>query len=109
LNLDGLFLDDFGAVDHMTALSRGDERAVRVLGKVMMAGRIQNVDMVAFEFELHRAGRDGNPLCFSMSIQSLVACLAAFARLDGARLTDRAAVQKQFFGQCRFACVGMGI
>ena len=71
--LDGPLLDTLGAVDdHERAVHRG-ERAIRVLGEVLVARRVQQVDDLS---------RNGNciteevmeiPRCFSSAIQSEVA------------------------------------
>ena len=54
--LDGLLLHALGAVDEHHGAVRRHQGTVGILGEVLMAGRIQNIDAIALEIELH--GRD---------------------------------------------------
>ena len=91
----------------ITAEIDGGQRAVGVLGKVLVAGGVEQVEHAAGSLEGHDRGDDRN------------ATLALDAHPVGARLTavglgahlagelDRAAEQQHLFGQRRLAGVGV--
>mgnify|MGYP000255446597 CR=1 FL=1 len=58
--LPGLRLHAFRAVDDHDGGVGGHEGAVGILGEVLMAGGVQNVDAEAVVLKLHHGGRDGN-------------------------------------------------
>ena len=93
----------------MTARVGGRQRAVGVLGEVLVAGRVEQVDAEAAVRELQDAELVTEmPRSRSISIQSEVTCRCAPARLDGAGEMDGAAVEKELLGERRLAGVGMG-
>ena len=103
--LDRLFLNALGIIDQHHRAVRGDERSIRILGEVLMTGRIQNVDPIAVIIKLHRRGRDRDAALL-FDFHPVRSCVArGFARLDGARLPNRAAVKQELFRQRRFAGV----
>ena len=55
--LAGLGLHALGGVDDHDGAVGGHQRAVGVLGEVLMAGGVQNVDAEAFVLELHDGAR----------------------------------------------------
>ena len=106
--LDGLLLHALGVVDEHHGAVRGHQRAVGVLGKVLMAGRIQYVDAEAVKVELHRRGshRDAALLFDLHPVRGGVA--GGLARLDRAGQADGSAVEQQFFRQRGLARVRVG-
>ena len=70
-----------------------------------MAGGVKDVDAVTLVFKLHDGGRDRDPsLLFKLHpVGDGVPCRGL--PLDRAGQLDRAAVEQQLFGQCRFAGV----
>ena len=101
--LDRLRLDALGGIDHHhRGIDRG-QHAIGVLGKVLVPGRVEQVDGVIGVVELHhRAGdRDAALLLDLHPVGCRVA--RALARLDRARHLDRAAEEQQLLGQRRLA------
>ena len=80
----------------------GDERAVRVLGEILVARRIEQVDLVAVVLELHDARRDRDTALLlelhpvARRVPLRPACL------DGAGEVNGPAVEKELFGQRGF-------
>ena len=104
---DGLRLHALRTVDHHDRGIGGHERAVGVLGEILMAGGVQQVDAVAVIVELkHRGGHGDTPLLLDLHPvgDRMLLCLSAFDRTGG---IDRAAVEQEFFCQCRLARVRM--
>ena len=106
--LDRLRLDALGGVDEHHGAVRCDEHAVGVLGEVLVAGGIQNVDVVSVKLELHGRGGDGDAALLLDVHPVAGGVLVALAGLDGARGADRARVEQQLFGQRRLAGVRVG-
>jgi hypothetical protein len=106
--LDGLRFDALGGVDHHDGGVDGGEHAVGVLGEVLVARRVEQVDGVAAVVELHhRAGdRDAALLLHLHPVGGGVA--RALARLHRAGHQDGAAEQQQLLGQRGLAGVGVG-
>ena len=102
-----LRLDALGPVDDHDGGVRRHERAVGVLGKVLMAGGIQNVDAEALVLELHdgRGDRDASLLFDLHPVRYGGAGI--FLALDRARLRDGPAVEQEFFCQGGFTGVGV--
>ena len=103
--LDRLLFDALGGVDHHHRRVDGGEHAVGVLGEVLVARRVEQVDRVAGVLELHHGARhrDAALLLDLHPVRRRVA--RALARLHGAGHLDRAAVQQQLLGQRRLARV----
>ena len=96
--LPGLGLHALGAVDDHDGGVRRHQGAVGVLGEVLVARGIQNVDAEALVLELHDRGRDGNTtLLFNLHPVGGGGAGILLA-LDHAGLGDGAAVEKEFFG-----------
>ena len=101
----GLQLDALGGVDHHDRGIDGGEGAVGILGEILVAGRIQQVEDGAAEFEGHDRAGDGNA-ALALDLHPVRTGLAAvLAGLDHAGFTDGAAEQQQFFGERGFAGV----
>jgi hypothetical protein len=104
--LDGLRFHALGGVDHHHGGVDRGQHAVGVLGEVLVARRVEQVDGVAAVLELHhRAGdRDAALLLHLHPVGGGVA--RALARLHRAGHQDRAAEQQQLLGQRGLARVG---
>ena len=103
--LDRLRLDALGGVDqHHRGVDRG-QHAVGVLGEVLVARRVEQVDRVAGVLELHHRARDRDAALL-LDLHPVGGRVArALARLDRAGELDRAAEQQQLLGQRRLARV----
>ena len=105
--LPGLRLDALCAVNDHDGGVRRHERAVGVLGKVLMAGGVEDVDAEALILELHdgRCDRDASLLLDLHPVG--YGGTGIFLALDRARLRDGPAVEQEFFCQGRFTGVGV--
>ena len=101
----GLRLDAFRAVNDHDGGVCCHERTVGILGKVLMAGGVQNVDAEAFILKLHdgRCDRDASLLLNLHPVGHGGA--GVFLALDRACLRNGAAVEQKFFRQGRFTGV----
>ena len=100
-----LRLDALSAVDHDDHAVDGRQRPVGVLGEVLVAGGVEDVDLDVSVLEAHdrRGDRDAAlPLDFHEVGRGSPLDLV---RLDGSRHMDRAAEEQQLFGQRRLARV----
>jgi len=102
-----LAFDPLGAVDHHDRRVDGGQGAVGILGKVRVAGGVDQVEAPAFEVEGHRRGRDRDAaiLLHLHEVRTRAPGLALGADLTGH--LDRAAEQQELFGQRGLAGVGM--
>ena len=93
--LDGALFDALGAVDdHQRRVDRG-ERAVGVLGEVLVAGRVEQVDDAVAERELHHRGGDRDAALLLQRHPVRGGMARGLAALDGAGHLDGAAEQQQ--------------
>ena len=100
-----LRLDALGPIDDHDGAVRRHQCAVRVLGKVLMARRVQNVDAEALILKLHDRRRDRDAaLLFDFHPVGHRGTGILLA-LDRARLRDGPAVEQKFFCQCGFTGV----
>ena len=106
--LAGARLDALGGVDHHDRRVDGGEGAIGVLGKVLVARRVEKIEHRAAVLEMHHRGgdRDAALLLDLHPVRARAPGLAA--RLHGTRDMDGAAEQQQLLGQSRLAGVGMG-
>ena len=98
-------LDALGGVDHHHRRIDGGEGAVGVLGKVLVAGRVEQIEDAAGVFEGHDRGHDRNA-ALALDPHPVGAGLAAVGL--GAHFAgklNRAAEQQHLFGQRRLAGV----
>ena len=104
---DGALLHALGAVDHHQRRIHRGQRAVGVLGEILVARRVQQVHDAAVERELHhrRGDRDAALLLQPHPVGGGVA--RGLAALHGAGQLDRAAEQQQLLGQRGLAGVRM--
>ena len=101
-------LDAFSAVDdHDGRIHRG-ERAVGIVGKILVAGRIEKVEDRVLIFERHHRGDHRNP-AFTLNRHPVGTGVdPVLLGFDFAGKLDRAAKQQQLFRQCRLARIRMG-
>ena len=103
-----LRLDALARVDHHERGVHGREHAVGVLGEVLVAGGVEQVDRVAAVVELEHGRADGNA-ALRLELHPVRGGGAlVLAVLDRAGQVDRVAVQQELLGQRRLARVGMG-
>ena len=102
--LPGLGLHALGPVnDHHSAVS-GHKGAVGILGKVLMAGGVQNIDAEAVVAELHhRRGNRDTALLFDL--HPVGGGGPGALALDLTGLGDSPAVEQEFLRQCSFTGV----
>ena len=105
---DRALFDAFGAVDDHQRRIDGGQRTIGVLGKILMAGCIEQIDDVVAVGKLHdRRGHRYSPLLFQRHpVRSGMA--TRLAPLDRAGELDRATEQQQLFSERRFPRIGMG-
>ena len=103
--LAGARLDALGGVDHHHRRIDGGQRAIGVLGKVLVAGGVEQIEDASPVFEGHDRGHDGNA-ALALDAHPVRARLAA-VRLGAhfAGELDRAAEQQHLLGQRRLAGV----
>src|SRR6185436_5841157 len=105
--LDGSLFNTLGAVDdHERAIYRG-ERAVGVFGEILVARRVQQVDDLVTERELHHRGGDGDATLLLQCHPVGRGVARGLAALDGAGHLDGTAEQQQLFRKRCLAGVGM--
>ena len=102
-----LRLDSLGRVDHHDRRIDRGQRAVGVLGKILVPRRVEQVEGDSLPLEGHHAGghRDAALLLDLHPVRARAP--RSPARLDLAREMDRAAGQQQLLGQRGLARVGM--
>ena len=95
-------------VDHHERGVDGGEDAVGVLGKVLVAGGVEQVDGVAAVIELEDGGTDRDAALFLEFHPVGGGGALVFARGDGTGEMDGVAVKEELLGQRRLARVGVG-
>jgi hypothetical protein len=98
-------LDALGRIDDHDGRVDGGKGAVGVLGKVLVAGRVEQVENAIAVFERHHRGHDGNA-AVALDAHPVGAGLATIGL--GAHFAgelNRAAEQEQLFSQRRLARV----
>ena len=106
--LERLGLHALGRIQHHHHAVHREQRAVRVLAEVLVAGRVEQRDMVPLELELERRRADGDPalLLHLHPVRHRVALRPASAHGPGE--VDRTGIQQQLLRQGRLAGIGMG-
>ena len=97
-----LRFDALGGIDdHDRGVSR-HQRAVGVLGEILVAGRVQEIDAAAAVFKLQDTAGDGDTSLFfdlhpvGHGVTGRRLALYAAGQIDGA------AIEQKFLRQCRF-------
>jgi len=106
--LDGALFDAASAVDHHQRRIYGSQGTVGILGKILVAGRVEQVDDAVAVGKLHDRGRDRNAALLLQLHPVAGRVASGLAALDRASELDRTAEQQQLFGQGRLAGIGMG-
>ena len=92
--------------DHDDAVD-GEERAVGVLAEILVAGRIEQRDVVPFELELERRRADGDAALLLHLHPVGDGVPLCFAAANGPRQLDGAGIEQQLLGECGLAGVGV--
>ena len=95
----GLGLDPLAAVDDHQRAVHGGEDPVGVLGEVLVAGGVQEVDLEFPVVELHDRRRDGDPPLLLDRHPVARRMPPRFPGLDGPGELDRPAEEEELFGQ----------
>ena len=103
----GLCLDTFGGVDDDDDAIDGGEGAISVFGEVLVAGGVEDVDLVAFIIEGHGGGGHGDAALL-LDLHPVGGGGAAdLVRLHGAGYVDGATEEEELLGEGGFAGVGV--
>ena len=102
-----LRLDPLARVNHHDHGIHGRQHAVSVLGKILMAGSVQQIDAVAVVIELQHGRADGNAALALQFHPVRSGGALIFAGRDRAGQLHRAAVKQELLRQRRFAGVRM--
>mmetsp|Transcript_46702 Transcript_46702/g.154812 ORF Transcript_46702/g.154812 Transcript_46702/m.154812 type:complete len:312 (+) Transcript_46702:991-1926(+) len=102
-----LGLEPLGGVDQHHGIVRRSERAVRVLGKVLVARRVEHVDLLAVVLVREHRARDGDASLLLQLHEVRGGPPLLALGLDSTGLRDCATVQQELFRQRGLARVGM--
>ena len=105
--LSRLRLHALGTVDDHDGAVGGHQGPVGILGEVLVARGVQNVDAEAVVLELHDGGGHGDAALL-FNLHPVGGGGPGPLALDLTGLGDGAAVKQEFFRQGRFAGVGVG-
>jgi hypothetical protein len=105
--LAGLRLDAFGGVDDHEGGVHGGEHAVGVLGEILVAGGVEQVDRAAGVVELEDGRTDRDAALFLQLHPVGGGGALVLAVLDGAGEMDGVAVKQELLGQGRLARIGV--
>ena len=104
----GLGLDALGTVDDHDGSVSGHQGTVGILGEVLVARGIQNVDAEAVILELHDGRGNGNTTLLLDLHPVGSSGTGILLALNDTGLCDGAAVEQEFFGQSGLTGVGVG-
>lgn len=102
-----LGLDALGAVDDDDDRVDGRQRAVGILGEVLVARRVEDVDFAPLVLEAHHRGGHRDAALALDFHEVRGGSLLDFVALDGSRHMDGAAEEEQFLRKGRFTRVGV--
>ncbi len=105
--LAGLRLHALGGVDDHEGGVHGGEDAVGVLGEVLVAGGVEEVNGAAGVVELEDSGRDGDAALLLEFHPVGGGGALVFPGGDGAGQVQGVAVEQEFLGQSRLARIGV--
>ena len=105
--LAGLGLHALGAVDDHDGAVRRHEGAVGILGEVLVAGGVQDVDAVAIVLELHDGAGDGDAALL-LDLHPVRRGGFRPLALDLAGLGDGSAVEQELFRESGLTGVRVG-
>ena len=105
--LAGLGLHALGAVDDHDGAVRRHEGAVGVLGEILVAGGVQDVDAVAVVLELHDGGGNGDAALL-LDLHPVGRGGLGPLALDLTGLGDGSAVEQELFRECSLTGVRVG-
>ena len=106
--LERLRFHALGRIQHHHHAIHREQRAVRVLAEVLVAGRVEQRHVVPLELELERRRADGDTalLLHLHPVRHRMALRPAPAYRPGK--VDRTGIQEQLLRQGGLACIGMG-
>ena len=104
---DGLCLNALGRVDDHDGAVGGHQGAVGILGEVLVAGGVQDVDALALVVELQNRRCNADSALFLNVHPVRDSVFGALLALHGAGGLDGPTVEQEFFGQCSFTGVGV--
>ncbi len=102
-----LFLDTLHAIDDEDDAVHRGEGAVRVLGEILVARRVEDIDLVPVVLEAHHRRRHRDAALFLDLHEVGGGRLPDLVALHGAGGVDGAAEEEEFLGEGRFPGVGM--
>lgn len=101
-------LDALGGIDDHDGGVDGGQRAIGVVGEILVTRRVEDVEDIVVIFEGHHRGDDGDA-AFALDLHPVGARLhAILLRLDFAGKLNGAAEQQQLFGERRLTRVRVG-
>ena len=103
----GLLLDALGHVDHDDYGIDGRKGAVGVLGEILVARGIENVNLVVAVVETHHGRSHRNTALFFDFHPVAGGGFLDFVAFDGTGDMDSAAIEQEFLGEGGFAGVGV--
>jgi hypothetical protein len=103
--LPGALLDALAIVEEHHGAVGGDQGAVGVLGEILVAGRVEQVDLVPLVFELHHARRDRDAALLLELHPVRGRMPLGPARFHRPGQMDRASVQEELLRERRLARV----
>ena len=105
--LPGLELHALGTVDDHYGTVGSHEGAVGILGEILMAGGVQNVDAETIVAELHHRRGDGDAALL-FDLHPVGGGGPGALALDLTRLSNGAAIEQKLLRQCSFTGVRVG-
>ncbi len=106
--LDGLRFHPFAGVDHHHCCIDRSQHPIGIFRKVFVARRVEQIDRMAFIFELHHRARHRNAALLFHFHPVGRGVTSGFARFHRAGKLDRTAEQQQFFSKRGLARIRVG-
>ena len=105
--LTGLGFHTFCGIDHDNNAIHCRQRTKRIFSEVLVAGRIENIDIMTGIIESQHGGCDGDSTLLFNFHPVGGSCLLDLVRLDGSRHMNGASEQQQLFGKSRLTGIRM--